>query len=450
MNLSAPRHGKTEFNTIICSGWYHGMFPRHRVVIASYGASLAAWFSEQVRSDLEYFGEDTFGVRVKADARARDNFRIEYIHHDPDGKRYEWRPGGGMLAIGVGGGFAGKGADLLILDDLVADAEEAQSEASRNKVKEWYHSVAKYRMEPGGIKCFTMTPWHPLDIGGHILTTEATKWRVLRLPALAEAYDPTKPSTNLEGYDRFLNQPDPLGRQPGEALWPERFDKAYLEDLRDSGEEGLYWFNNLFQCSPKQRGLEMFKEEWFTKNYVDAAPAKARRCRHWDKAATEGGGDWTVGFKVSVLDGIYYLEDMVRGQWGGTRRQSIQLATAADDGIRCIVSIEKEMGSSGKDMTEIETKAFAGYIIKTPPATKSKAIRAEALSIQLGAGNVKIVRAPWNKVFIRECCEFPNGKHDDCVDAASGAFNQLALAKRGGYSMAGGDVRLPANFPSQY
>lgn len=175
----------------------------------------------------------------------------------------------------------------------------------------------------------------------------------------------------------------------------------------------------------------MFKREWF--EIVDAAPADAAYCRGWDKGGTSGGGDPSAGVLVAkTKDGVWYVCDVVRGQWAATERDKIIKQTAKMDADRYkdyAIFIEQEPGSGGKQSAEISVKDLAGYVVDVKLATGSKAARAMPLASQAGAGNVKIVRGAWNRDYIDELATFTgaDGARDDQVDATSGAFNYLAL-----------------------
>jgi hypothetical protein len=141
--------------------WYLGTFPDRKVILASYNAEFAAEWGMKVRDVLE--GEafkQLFRARVRTDRRAIDNWGIE--GHE-----------GGMQTCGVGGSLTGRGADLLLIDDPVKDAEEALSPTMRQRIWDWYVAAAESRIEPGGACCLTMTPWHPLDLGGLLQEHEA-------------------------------------------------------------------------------------------------------------------------------------------------------------------------------------------------------------------------------------------------------------------------------------
>ena len=170
----------------------------------------------------------------------------------------------------------------------------------------------------------------------------------------------------------------------------------------------------------------VFNRSWF--EIKDISPRKTMRIRYWDKASTVGQGDWTAGVRMAVDDdGIYWIEDVIRGQWSSLERNQVIQQTAAMDGDDCEIGLEQEPGSGGKESAEISVKQLAGYIVHTDRPTGDKLTRARQLAAQCEAKNVKVVRGDWNGIFLEELHGFPEAKHDDQVDAASGAFNRLAL-----------------------
>lgn len=174
-----------------------------------------------------------------------------------------------------------------------------------------------------------------------------------------------------------------------------------------------------------------FKRGYFT--FVDAAPADAARVRHWDRAATEAAKgkdpDWTVGLKMSRADGVYYVENVVRFRESPHKVESSIKTTAELDGKRCMVHLAQDPGSAGKFEASYYIQALAGYNVRAEPETGDKVTRAQPVSAQAEAGNIRIVRAPWNEAFIQELEQFPEGAHDDQVDALSGAFAALLNAR---------------------
>lgn len=171
-----------------------------------------------------------------------------------------------------------------------------------------------------------------------------------------------------------------------------------------------------------------FKRGYF--QFVDAAPADAVKVRHWDRAATEAkqgrDPDWTVGLKLSrASDGIYYVENVVRFRESPHRVEASIKTTTELDGKGCTVHLAQDPGSAGKFEAAYYVRELAGYIVKTTPETGDKVTRAQPVSSQAEAGNIRIVRGPWNEAFIQELEQFPEGAHDDQVDALSGAFSVL-------------------------
>lgn len=172
----------------------------------------------------------------------------------------------------------------------------------------------------------------------------------------------------------------------------------------------------------------IFNRGWF--DVVDVAPAEAIRVRYWDKAGSDGAGAYSAGVRMSKTSaGVYYVEDVVRGQWSALERNTVVRSTAASDGHDVEVWVEQEPGSGGKESAEISVRELAGYVIRVERVTGDKVSRAGPFSAQAEARNVRLVRNPvrdWIPAFLDELHGFPLGKYLDQADAASGAFNKLA------------------------
>ena len=173
----------------------------------------------------------------------------------------------------------------------------------------------------------------------------------------------------------------------------------------------------------------LFKRDWFC--VVEERPTQAQRVRYWDKAATEGGGARSAGVLIARTDrGLYYIEDVVCGQWSALKREQIMRATAERDGRDVAIWTEQEPGSGGKESAEASVRNLAGFAVHTDRVSGSKCERAAPLAAQCEAGNVKIVRGAWNQRYLEELCSFPLGSFADQVDASSGAFNKLARKRQ--------------------
>lgn len=176
----------------------------------------------------------------------------------------------------------------------------------------------------------------------------------------------------------------------------------------------------------------VFKREWF--GIVKAAPAMAQQVRFWDFAATEketakDDPDYTAGAKVCYQGNVYYIEHVVRQQtrWAGVKDLIAQ--TAALDGTDVVIGIEQEPGASGKATVYevVSMEELQGYTVRGLRSSKDKVQRANPWSSQAEVGNVKIVNdGTWDvETFLNECQWFPDGPHDDQVDAVSGAVQMF-------------------------
>lgn len=169
----------------------------------------------------------------------------------------------------------------------------------------------------------------------------------------------------------------------------------------------------------------VFNRAWFS--VTDAAPKAAPRVRYWDKAATEDGGALSAGVKLSRgPDGTYYIEDAVYEHWSALQRERVIRQTAEADGTGTMVVVEQEPGSGGKESAENTIRRLAGFDVRADKVTGDKIERAQPLSAQSEAGNVRLLRGPWNEDFLRQAHRFaPDRELKDIVDAAVGAFNWL-------------------------
>jgi predicted phage terminase large subunit-like protein len=307
----------------------------------------------------------------------------------------------------VGTPPTGFGFGWIFIDDPIKKREEAESEVYREKVWDWYTDDLYTRLEPGGKMVLTLTRWHHDDLAARAIASEPDRWRVLKLPALAE-------------------ENDPIGREVGEALWPERFTAEALQRIKgvQSGESGAYAFEALYQQNPTPREGAFFKVSQL--EILPAAPANLKTVRAWDLAASTKG-DYTVGAKLGKDDaGLFYILDIVRGQWLPDERNRVMLQTAALDGRSTRIRLAQDPGAAGVDQVQALTRMLAGYTVKAERVSGSKEVRADGLASQINAGNVKIVKGDWNRALIEELRTFPLGKNDDQVDSVADGFNELS------------------------
>ena len=224
-----PGSAKSTYASVLFPAWYFAQNPKNTIIAASHTGELAQRFGRHVRN-LVSINSSTLGYSLAEDNKAAG--------------RWETNSGGEYFAAGVGGAITGRRADLAIIDDPVKSREEAESQTVREKIIDWYRADLYTRLKPGAAIVLIMTRWHEEDLGGYLLG-EMEKggdcWRVLKLPALANATD------------------DPLGREIGEALWPEWEDADAIARKRQTlGERE---FGALYQQDPRPAGTSFFLVE---------------------------------------------------------------------------------------------------------------------------------------------------------------------------------------------
>lgn len=407
-----PRHGKSCLISQYLPAWFLGMWPDKRVILASYEATFAASWGRKSRDVLREFGYRLFGVNLRDDSAAATAWNLE-------GET------GGMVTAGVGGALTGHGAHLLVIDDPVKNWEEANSQLIRDRTWDWFRTVAMTRLETGGNIVVVMTRWHPDDLVGRLIKSDASKWDVVRIPALA-------------------GEGDPLGRMEGEALWPKRYSADELGAIKN--QIGEFFFDALYQQNPRNREVSLFQRGWF--EVVDIAPRCPVKVRYWDLAATtKKRSDWTVGALLGMsAEGMIYVLDVKRFQAAPHQVEAVVGQTAKIDGIDVIVRMEQEAGAAGVALKEHYARdVLRGFCFDASKSTGNKETRAFPLASFAQSGNIKLQKGAWIEDFLAEFENFPQGQHDDIVDSVGGAFSELTQGESS--SVLGTTLCWPADEP---
>lgn len=410
-----PRHGKTELVSRNTPAWFIGKYPRKRVLLASYEADFAATHGLAARTIYEHFSTRYFPeAKLSRDRIAATNWMTSL--------------NGGMSTAGVGGPLTGKGADLLIIDDPVKNWEEARSDVMRQHAWDWFRSVAYTRLEPGASVVIIMTRWHEDDLVGRILEDPEIGgvWKVIRLPAVVGPND----------------LPDPLGREEGEALWPDRYPAStpgLVEGQPDPSLEGIrkqvgsYIWNALYQGRPAPEEGTLFsrkdfrywtpvvdegvpKPNWYNlggARLVDS-DEELRFCTA-DLAQTEKtSSDWTVigcwvltGKNELILSRVY--RDRVEDPTPLLHQANREFHPA-------FIGIE----SAGFGLTIIQQARRQGLPVTELKADKDKYARAVVASARVEAHGLFFEQgASINETMEHELLTFPTGRNDDTVDMVS-------------------------------
>src|SRR5690606_1392037 len=261
---------------------------------------------------------------------------------------------------------------------------EANSPTVRQNVWDWFTSVALTRLGPEAVLLLIQTRWHPDDLTGRILKMmdtdpEFPRFEVINLPAIAEGEDA-------------------IGRKPGEALWPERYDEKWLDAQRRM--VGSYVWGALYQGRPTMPEGGYFKRHWFD-NTVERVPEGRieGQVRSWDLAATIEGEkgnsdpDWTVGVKLIKVDGVTYVTDMVRVRQSPAAVERLVEMVAGRDGRATRIRMQQDPGQAGKQqVAHYARHVLPGYDFRGVISTLSKVSRAGAFNAACERGDVKLVR----------------------------------------------------------
>lgn len=415
-----PQHGKSELVSRKLPALALGKNPDLRIIHGSYNADLARDMSRDVKRIMqspEYrtlFPGTRLGSAKDDEVNMADQFDI--VGRD-----------GSYRAAGVGQGIAGKSMQLGIIDDPIKSRAEAESDAYRRHVWNWYTGDFHTRsMGDQTSIVLIQTRWHEDDLAGRLIKQSredprAEQWRVVSFPALPESLAELSPG-------------DPRG--VGEALWPARFSREWL--LKTQAMSPYDW-SALYQQRPVPPGGAMAKREWFK---IGRPPGNViRRCRCWDLAGTKPVAgrdpDWTVGTLLEQYDsGMWCVAHVVRFREEPSTVDLLIEQTARTDGRSTLVREWQDPGAAGKSVIAQHRLKLAGWDYESLPSSGEKSLRWRPFLVQAGGGNVWIAPGQWNAVWLDEMQVVPYGAHDDQADSVAGAFNALAEFKDYGPSVA--------------
>jgi predicted phage terminase large subunit-like protein len=385
-----PRHGKSELVSKYTPAWFLSNRPDGRVILASYEAQFAASWGRKVRNLVQEHA-DKVGFSIAQDSSSASMWSVSGTD-------------GGMMTAGVGGPVTGKGADLLIIDDPVKNAEQASSPVYRQKAIDWYDWTAYPRLEPNGSVVIVMTRWHEDDLAGKLLKASPEGWESITLPAIAEA-------------------DDPLGRLEGEALWPERYPVPVLESIRTTiGSEA---FVSLYQCRPQAPSGNIVKREWW--KYYTEKPVFSRIIHSWDTAFKAGqGSDYSVCTVWGEAATGFYLLNVWRQRVEFPELKRASVALYDHDKPSAVLT---EDAASGQSLIQ-ELRRDTKLPVLAVKVDKEKTARLTAITPLIEAGKVLLPeRATWLADYVDELSAFPNGEHDDQVDSTSQALAWLTARR---------------------
>lgn len=396
MLFMPPRSGKSEIISRNFPAWHLGKNPEHEIIACSYAASLANSFSRKVRDILrDPAYHSMFDTRLDKESQAVENWLTN--------------AGGGYVSAGVGGSIVGKGAHVLLIDDPTKGRDEAKSESVQESIRDWYTGSAYTRLTSGGGVLIIMQRWAEDDLAGWLLSNDEENgglenWQVVRYPAIAE---------EDEDY-----------RNAGEALHPERYDTTAFKRIRATlGERD---WHALFQQNPLPDTGDFFKKNMFTMVSSAEVPLleDLKVYAAWDLAVGKKEvNDFSVGVYVGVddrakiwvlhvekckidtlelVDTILDLHERYNPSVTGMEHGQISMSIGPFMDVRC------------------QEREIYPYFEPLKPGRNDKEARANNIRGRMQQSMVLFPKGNMDVAeLISECLKFPNGKHDDAVDALS-------------------------------
>jgi predicted phage terminase large subunit-like protein len=404
MVFMPPGSAKSTYCSVVGPTHYMGRQPDRRVLLASYGSDLARRHGRRARQVVQ---QPAYGALWGGHNGNPARVAISPATFAAD----EWAltNGSEYLAGGILSGITGNRAHGIVIDDPVRGREQAESPTIREKTWNAYNDDLLTRLIPGGWVVLVQTRWHENDLAGRLLPkgydgrsgavecTDGKVWEVINLPAECERDD------------------DPLGRRPGEYLWPEWFDAAHWAMFK---RQARTWAA-LFQQRPRPDDGGIFKASWFRDRWR-AIPVTAASCVHsWDTAQKEGQlNDYSALTAWQLGRGApgYYLREAFRERMEyPSLKRTVKNYAERDRPVAILI---EDKGSGSSLIQELRRDTSLPIIAILPE--QSKTFRAAEVSPTAEAGRVILPEsAPWLADYEGELFAFPLATHDDQVDSTT-------------------------------
>ena len=392
-----PRHTKSEFASYLFPSWLMGRRPDLKIIQATHTAELAVGFGRKVKNliDSEDFRDIFPEVKLAADAKASG--------------RWSTNKGGEYYAVGVGGALAGRGADLLIIDDPVSE-QDALSPTALDSIYEWYTSGPRQRLQPGGSIIVVMTRWGIKDLTARVLQKQAQggadKWEVVEFPAIF-------PDTD-------------------NVLWPEYWSREELEGVKASIPVGKW--NAQYMQNPTAEEGAIIKREWWNVWNPNNPPACSYIIQSYDTAFTKNERSdfsaittWGIFTPVEGEGDAIILLDAEKGRWDfpELKQKAMELSEAYEPDMILI-----EQKASGTPLTQELRRMGVPVTPFTPSKGADKFARMNACAPVFESGMVWRPDANFAEEVVEECASFPHGDHDDLADSMTQAILRF---RQGGF-----------------
>jgi hypothetical protein len=403
MIFMPPGSAKTTYTSVVAPTWAMGRWPGFKVVATSYSQIPA----------------DRFSKRARQITRSQD-FRAIFSTGLQQGSTAvgEWSLDNDstMLASGLLGSITSSRADLGIIDDPVSGREDADSELMRRKTRQAYDDDFLTRLKPRASIILMQTRWHLDDLAGSILPEDyagesgmiecrdGQTWMVLNIPARAERSD------------------DPLGRKPGEYLWPEWFGPKHWAIYENNDRT----WNALYQQRPNSSTGGFYSREMFSR--YDKTPAGLNWVLSTDFAVTKKTLETHPDFTYHVLggfdaDGDIWIETARKSQkkTGVTVNTGLNIAQAygASEWLiekgTILNAVEDTIETKIDERMGTDKEVAIGIVPMN--SGQDKIAKQAAFQAKAEAGQVHVKTGPAGDALIAHLCAFPFGRYDDGLDA---------------------------------
>ena len=384
-----PRHTKSEFASIYFPSWVMGLNPDMKIMQTTHTADLSINFGRKVRNlmDSDEYSKIFPKVSLASDSKSAG--------------KWQTSQGGEYFAAGVGGAIAGRGADLLIIDDPHSE-QDAMSINLLDSCYEWYTSGPRQRLQPGGSIVIVMTRWNTADLTGRLLTrqteTHSDQWEVVELPAVFE--------------------------DSGNVLWPEFWKKEELDAVKASIPVSKW--NAQYQQNPTSEEGAIIKREWWQLWEAEDPPACHYVIQSYDTAFSKKETadysaitTWGVFSPQEGMGDAIILLDAQKGRWDFPELKAVAQEQYVEFNPDMVLI---EAQASGTPLTH-ELRAMGIPVVNYRPSRgNDKMTRVHAASPVFEAGMVWAPDRIFADEVIEECAAFPFAPHDDYVDTTTQAI----------------------------
>ena len=410
-----PRHGKSQLVSIYFPAWFIGKFPNKKVMMVSHTTDLAVDFGRKVRNivDSPLYKQIFPTVHLASDSKSAG--------------RWNTNMGGEYYACGIGSSIAGRGADLLLVDDPHSEQDVINGNFEVfEKAYEWFTYGARTRLMPGGRVAIIQTRWHLDDLTGRVVKDMAMnegsdQYEVVEFPAIIETEDKR------------------TGVTIQKALWPEFYDLTAL--LRTKASMPLFQWNAQYQQNPTSEEASVVKREWWKIWEKEDPPHCEYLIMSLDSAAeTHTRADYTAlttwGVFNNEEEGAYHIillnSIKKRVEFPELKRLTQEEYDEWEPDAFIVekkssgVALYQEMRRMGLPVQEFTPHRGSG----------DKLARLNSVADIIASGLVWIPQSRWAEELIEEVAAFPFGSNDDLVDSTVMALMRF---RQGGF------IRLPTD-----